>query len=257
MIKTIVVHSAREGTGKSTLVANMAVLMAKQGLHVGVIDADLQSGCLRYMFGLQDDHISYTLNDYLFGRCERDQVVYDLSHLLNINNETEQTGTISLIPSTKESPGVAWDIRGRYDISLFLDGLTALAQQIGLDVLLFDTHAMISDDTVFSMLSIAMADTLLLMLSLDQRDYQSTSVIVDVGAALEVNKTGLIASQVGPTFALDDVKKQLIQTYKVAVADVLPYTDEIMLMGMSGIFVLEYPNHPITKLIANITAMAL
>jgi MinD-like ATPase involved in chromosome partitioning or flagellar assembly len=255
MIKTIVVHSAREGTGKSTLVANMAVLMAKEGLHVGVVDADLQSGCLRYMFGLQDDHITYTLNDYLFGRCERDQVVYDLSHLLN--NQPKQNGTISLIPSTKEATGVAWDIRGRYDISLFLDGLTALAQQIGLDVLLFDTHAMISDDTVFSMLSIAMADTLLLMLSLDQRDYQSTSVIVDVGAALEVNKTGLVASQVGPTFALDDVKKQLTQTYKVDIAEVLPYTDEIMLMGMSGIFVLEYPNHPITKLIANITAMAL
>jgi MinD-like ATPase involved in chromosome partitioning or flagellar assembly len=257
MIKTIVVHSAREGPGKSTFVANMAVLMAKAGLHVGVVDADLQCGCLRDMFGIQDDHISYTLNDYLFGRCERDQIVYDISQQVLGDTAQAGYGNLFLIPSSKELPGIPWDTRGRYDISLFMDGLMALAQQLGLDVLIFDTHAMISDDTVFSMLSIAMADTLILMLLLDQRDYQSTGVIVDVGLALEVNKTVLIASQVEPLFSTDEVKKQLKQTYQCDMAEFIPYADEIMLMGMSGLFVLHYPDHPVTKVLVSIAAEVL
>ncbi len=241
MIQIIVIHSSREGTGKSTMIANLAILLASKGLKVGVVDADLQSGSLRHLMGLKE--VQYTLGDYLFGRCQRNQVVYEISPLL----EKPHSGQLFLVPATQDLATLNKNISGRYDISLFMEGLHNLAEDLKLDTLLIDTHAMLSDNTVFSMLSIAIADTLILVLNLDQKDYQGTGVMVDVARTLEVPRIVLIANQVATTYDTEYVTELLEQTYSCQVAGIIPYTDEIMLMGMSNIFVLSQPAHPIVK----------
>jgi MinD-like ATPase involved in chromosome partitioning or flagellar assembly len=37
------------------------------------------------------------------------------------------------------------------------------------------------------------------------------------------------------------------KTYNVEVAAVLPHSDEMMILASSGIFSLQYPDHPISK----------
>ncbi|MEU9005687.1 P-loop NTPase, partial [Streptomyces sp. NPDC048551] len=68
MTRTIVVHSHRGGTGKSSVLANLAVLLAAGGARVGVVDTDLQSPTLDLLFGLGPG--AFSLTDYLLGRCE-------------------------------------------------------------------------------------------------------------------------------------------------------------------------------------------
>jgi hypothetical protein len=36
------------------------------------------------------------------------------------------------------------------------------------------------------------------------------------------------------------------QTYNCEVAGVFPHSDEVMILGSAGIFVLRHPNHPIS-----------
>lgn len=54
-LKTLLVTSAEEGVGKSTVVANLAVSMADAGLNVVVVDADSRRPSLHEMFGLPND----------------------------------------------------------------------------------------------------------------------------------------------------------------------------------------------------------
>ncbi len=60
-------YSAGGGTGKSNTTANLAALLASEGKRVGVIDTDIQSPGIHVLFGLQEEDMTYSLNDYLWG----------------------------------------------------------------------------------------------------------------------------------------------------------------------------------------------
>jgi MinD-like ATPase involved in chromosome partitioning or flagellar assembly len=46
---------------------------------------------------------------------------------------------------------------------------------------------------------------------------------------------------------MDEVKARVERTYNCKVAAVLPHSDEMMALASEGVFVLRYPNHPITQ----------
>ena len=69
MSKIVSVHSFRGGTGKSNTTANVAAILASQGKRVGVIDTDIQSPGIHILFGLKEEDIKHSLNDYLWGKC--------------------------------------------------------------------------------------------------------------------------------------------------------------------------------------------
>lgn len=52
-MKTIVVGSGKGGVGKSTVTINLAVILAQQGLKVGLIDADIYGPSIPIMLGLR------------------------------------------------------------------------------------------------------------------------------------------------------------------------------------------------------------
>ena len=66
--RVVSIHSYRGGTGKSNTVANLAALMAAQGLRVAVVDTDIQSPGIHVLFGLGEDDMGHTLNDFLWGQ---------------------------------------------------------------------------------------------------------------------------------------------------------------------------------------------
>jgi MinD-like ATPase involved in chromosome partitioning or flagellar assembly len=67
MSRVISVHSFRGGTGKSNAAANVATLLAAEGQRVGVVDTDIQSPGIHTLFGLNQEAMRYSLNQYLWG----------------------------------------------------------------------------------------------------------------------------------------------------------------------------------------------
>jgi ATP-binding protein involved in chromosome partitioning len=50
----VAVHSAKGGVGKSTVAANLAATLARFGLQVGLLDADMHGPSIAHMFGSDD-----------------------------------------------------------------------------------------------------------------------------------------------------------------------------------------------------------
>jgi len=235
----ISIHSYRGGTGKSNITANLAVLLAAEGLRVGVVDTDIQSPGIHVLFNFDDSVIVHSLNDYLWGRCEIREAACDVTERL----EQPIRGRLFLIPSSIKAGEIARVLREGYDVSLLNDGFRDLIAALNLDTLLIDTHPGLNEETL---LSIAISDTLLIILRPDQQDYLGTSVTVEVACQLNVPRMLMIVNKVPAAFDSTEVKSRVEETYKCPVAGVLHHSDEMMALGSAGIFALRYPDHPVS-----------
>ncbi len=240
MYKIISVHSFRGGTGKSNTTANVATLLAQQGHRVGVVDTDIQSPGIHVLFGFDSDMMDHALNDYLWGKCDIKDTAYDLTHSLN----TPISGQIFLIPSSIKAGEIARVVREGYDVGLLNDGFHDLIEQLDLDILMIDTHPGLNEETL---LSIAISDSLAIVMRPDQQDFQGTGVTVEVARKLDVPRMVLVVNKVPSVFNEEEVKTRVEQTYNAQVAAVLPHSEEMMTLASEGIFVLRYPLHPITE----------
>ena len=239
MAEIISVHSFRGGTGKSNISANVTTLLAMQGKRVGVVDTDIQSPGIHVLFGMSEDGVKHSLNDYLWGDCEIEQIAYDVTAGL----ETDISGRIFLIPSSIRAGEIARVLREGYDVSLLNDGFHALIERLDLDVLVIDTHPGLNEETL---LSIAVSDALAVVLRPDQQDYQGTGVTVEVARKLGVPNMVLVLNKVPTVFDVDSVRERAERAYGCKVAGVLPHSDEMMALASAGVFVVEHPDHPIS-----------
>ncbi len=240
MSKIISVHSFRGGTGKSNTCANLTYLCALQGLRVGVVDTDIQSPGIHVLFGLDDQDVGHSLNDYLWGKCKIEETAHDVTASLGANVK----GKVFLIPSSIKAGEIARVLREGYDVGLLNQGFESLIKNLQLDMLFIDTHPGLNEETL---LSIAISDKLVLILRPDQQDYQGTSVTVEVARKLGVPQMLLMVNKV-PPMIMGEVKQRVEKLYGCEVAAVLPHSDDLMGLASSGIFSMRYPDHPMTKL---------
>jgi MinD-like ATPase involved in chromosome partitioning or flagellar assembly len=240
MSKVISIHSFRGGTGKSNTTANLSVLLASMGYRVGVIDTDIQSPGIHVLFGMGEEDISLSLNDYLWGNCSIDEAAYDVTSKLG----GDIPGMIYLVPASLKAGEIARILREGYDVGMLSDGFWELIDTLKLDVLLVDTHPGLNEETL---LSIAISDALLIVLRPDQQDYQGTSVTVEVARKLDVPRLMLIVNKVPNVYDSTEVRERVESTYECEVAAVLPHSDSMMALGSSDIFAVRYPDHTITR----------
>jgi MinD-like ATPase involved in chromosome partitioning or flagellar assembly len=256
MSKIISVHSFRGGTGKSNTTANIASLLAAEGKRVGVIDTDIQSPGIHVLFGLEEQDMKYSLNDYLWGKCEIKDTAHDVTKNLGRDIKGQvlviPKGQVFLIPSSIKVGEIARVLREGYDVGLLNDGFHRLVEDLGLDVLMIDTHPGLNEETL---LSIAISDALVIIMRPDQQDYQGTGVTVEVARKLDVPRLLLVVNKTPTVFNFDEVKSRVEQTYNATVAAVLPHSDEMMTLASAGVFVLNYPDHPITQKLKGVVQM--
>ncbi|MBA3531752.1 MAG: MinD/ParA family protein [Ardenticatenales bacterium] len=247
MSKIISIHSFRGGTGKSNTTANVATLLAMEGKRVGVIDTDIQSPGIHVLFGLTEEDMRHSLNDYLWGKCDIKQAAHDVTASLR----AAIPGKVFLIPASIKAGEIARVLREGYDPGLLNDGFQDLVEDLSLDVLMIDTHPGLNEETL---LSIAISDALAVILRPDQQDYQGTGVTVEVARKLGVPRMVLVVNKVPSSFDFERIRAQMKQIYNCDVAGVMPHSDEMMTLASAGIFALRYPEHPVTQTLKEIAA---
>jgi septum site-determining protein MinD len=247
MSRVISVHSFRGGTGKSNTAANVATLLAAEGQRVGVVDTDIQSPGIHTLFGLNQEAMRYSLNQYLWGTCDITQAAHDMTASLDAGLR----GRVYLVPSSIKANDIARVMREGYDVGLLNEGFRQLVKELSLDVLMLDTHPGLNEETL---LSIAMSNALAIVLRPDYQDYEGTSVTLSVARKLKVPDLVLVVNKVPPVFDPEEVRERVERAYECEVAAVLPHSDELMALSSAGIFALRNPDHPVTGLLGKIAA---
>jgi MinD-like ATPase involved in chromosome partitioning or flagellar assembly len=125
--KIVSVHSFRGGTGKSNTTANLAVTLARAGHRVAVVDTDIQSPGIHVLFQLDEAHVKYALNDYLFGGCGIEQAAYDVTATA-VGGDQAQRGRacLFLIPASIKTSAIGRVLKEGYDVGVLNDGFKQL-----------------------------------------------------------------------------------------------------------------------------------
>ena len=239
MAQIISIHSYRGGTGKSNTSANLAALFAARGQRVGIVDTDIMSPGIHILFGMGEEMAGPVLNDYLWGKCEIRDAAYDVTPRV----ADTIAGKLFLVPGSVKANDIARILREGYDVGLLNDGFNAFIRDLRLDTLIIDTHPGLNEETL---LSIAISDVLIIVLRPDQQDYQGTGVTVQVARKLSVPQLLLVVNKCPTSFNLDAVRARVQETYGSEVAAVFPHSDEMMTLASAGVFVLRYPDSPVT-----------
>ncbi len=237
MATIVSIHSFRGGTGKSNVTANLATVIAGGGKRVGIVDTDIQSPGIHVIFGLGEQQITRSLNDYLWGRCPIADAAYQIAL-------PEVAGTIYLVPSSIKTGEITRVLREGYDVGLLNDGFQSLIEKLRLDYLFIDTHPGLNEETL---LSIAISDVLVLILRPDQQDFQGTAVTVEVARKLEVPKLLLVLNKAMKSLDFAALREQVNLAYRAPVAALFPFSEEMAELGSRGLFCLRFPEHPFTK----------
>jgi chromosome partitioning protein len=184
MTKCVALHSYKGGTGKSTISSNLSALLAKKGYTAVLLDVDVYAPSLQDYFQWQPKK---SINDYLFENANIDEVIHDLSPLLNKfpSNEGEQSDTSKgklfvAFSSTSKDEIYKLDGAVRQEgskiqlLRKFLMLREEIVSKYNADFIIIDTSPGIR---YWSINSLAIADTILLSLKLDGIDLKGTRLL--------------------------------------------------------------------------------
>jgi MinD-like ATPase involved in chromosome partitioning or flagellar assembly len=244
MSKIVSIHSFRGGTGKSNVTANVTTMLAQRGLRVGAVDTDIQSPGIHVIFGLEEQTMHHSLNDFLWGECSIEEAAHDVGEGVGLG-----PGQIYLIPSSIKTGEILRVLKEGYEVQMLYDGFFELVRALDLDILLIDTHPGLNEETLTS---IAFSDGLIILMRPDQQDYLGTAVTVEVARGLGVPHLYMVVNKCPASFDVADVKARVESSYNSPVLAVLPLAEEVVRLASSGVFCLQYPNHPFSRGIGQI-----
>ena len=255
MAKIVSVHSFRGGTGKSNIVANLAYIIATEGKRVGIVDTDIQSPGVHLLFGLDSETTEHSLNDYLYGRCSIEQTANDVTPTLNEETKgTDLQGTVFVCASSLKAGEIARVLREGYEVERLNEGFNDLIERLHLDYLVIDTHPGLNEETL---LSITISDVLLIILRPDQQDYLGTAVTVEVARRLRVPNLLIVVNKALSEWDPKALARRVEESYEVPVVGVLQLSEDLVRLGSSGLFSLQYPGHPWSQELKRIAARVL
>jgi chromosome partitioning protein len=185
MTKCIALHSYKGGTGKSTISSNLSASLAKKGLTAVLLDVDVYAPSLQDYFQWQPKK---SINDYLFENANIDEVIHDLSPVLNkfpTPNDGEQSDSSKgklLVAFSSTSKDEIYKLDGAVRqegskiqlLRKFLMLREEIVSKYNADFIIIDTSPGIR---YWSINSLAIADTILLSLKLDGIDLKGTRLL--------------------------------------------------------------------------------
>ena len=230
----IAVHSFKGGTGKSTIAANLAVSLALEGRHVGVLDLDLAGPGLHVLFEMMPDEIKHTLNDYFLGLCSADAITIDLTEKMKLKR-----GSLVFVPASFKAEDIIRVLSKGYEIGMFRDALDVISRLHNLDYMIIDTHPGIEKSTLVSM---GVCDMNIIISRMDSQDIFGTGVMLEVTRVLKKPQI-LIANMIPPGVDKEKVKARLETLFNTKVMTAIPFYTEILRALSSEVFVLKNPDH--------------
>jgi MinD-like ATPase involved in chromosome partitioning or flagellar assembly len=250
--KIVSIHSFRGGTGKSNTTANLASQVAMAGKRVGVVDTDIQSPGIHVLFGLDEQKMGKTMNDFLHGKATIREVGFPIGENTKGGEEgrSQLAGKdLFLFPSSITGKEISQILKEGVDFNLLNEGLQTAITEFNLDYLFIDTHPGLNEETL---LSIATSDILIIILRPDNQDLQGTAVTVDIARSLDVPNLLLMVNKALPKYNPAELKAEIEAKFQTTVTSVLPLSFDMAENASKDLFSLRYPDHEWSKALKNV-----
>jgi len=257
--RTVALHSYKGGTGKTTLIANLAAYYAQSGLRVCLLDFDLYAPSLSMYFRKQP---ATFLNSLLKGENEKggkpdvSQILVDVSSELGLN------GKLFLGFSSPGREDIA-EIEIKHDqkwqlaaIRRFLSAKNQLFEEYEIDYLLLDTSPGIR---YWSINTLAVADTLFLIMKNSDMDIEGTRKMTnDIYNSLTKfgSKYYIILNKIAGASPIDEFNRatnekefemELEKSIGAKVVGSIPCYCDIQFNRHEFLFTIKKPDHPFSK----------
>jgi len=250
LLKTVALHSYKGGTGKTTLISNIAALYAKNGFNVALLDFDLYAPSLSSYFKKKP---SVFINDLLSGQAKISDVVYDLTSELGLNGKflvgfsSSRKEDVNEIDMKHDSK---WQIEA---VKRFIKAKQELNTQFKIDYLFLDTSPGIR---YWSINTLATSDYIFLLLKDSDMDIEGTrKMIIDIYDSLSrygAKYYAILNKVPGETvkeesMQIKDEKAWISELERVVGADVvgsIPCFCDIQFSRHEFLFSIRQPSHP-------------
>jgi MinD-like ATPase involved in chromosome partitioning or flagellar assembly len=251
--KTLAFHSYKGGTGKTTLISNLAAFYAMNGLRVCLIDFDLYAPSLSTYFRKTP---SIYLNSLLSGEAELSDVLVDLSVELGLKGKlflgfsSPRKEDIHEIEIKHE---MKWQLGA---LRRFLSAKNQLFEEYKVDYLLLDTSPGIR---YWSINALAAADNLFLLMKMSDMDIEGTKkMIVDIYDSLTRfgSKYYLVLNKVQGASPMENAdweanekswQAELEKSIGAQVISSIPCFCDIQFSRHEFLFSVRQPEHPFSK----------
>jgi MinD-like ATPase involved in chromosome partitioning or flagellar assembly len=245
--KCVSIHSSRGGTGKTILATNLAVLFARKGLKVALLDLDFRAPSLEGVFSKTlKTPIECWLNDFLDGRCPAELVTIDITKKLDLPGQL----LVGLADQSVEAVRSIAQKSRSWEVSAVRKLYTLrkkLFVEFGIDWCIFDTSPGVGYTSVNAAVS---ADVSVVVTTLDSLDMKGTENMM-AGLYKEFAKrTFVVINKVFPetrTFANGE-KAELLKHAETAlkhpVLGAIPCYCDVLQTDRSTILAAQRPNHP-------------
>jgi chromosome partitioning protein len=272
MSRCIAFHSYKGGTGKTTIAANLAALLAKKGYRILLADFDIYAPSLKAYFGASPEK---WINDYLFGNSELEELMMDFTPVLDedssvVTGEKKASssmtngGRLWLAFSNPKKEEIykletAFNLGKHINLNLeilrrFIKLKDEALKKHKIDYLIIDTSPGIK---YWSINSLAIADTLILTLKMDDLDIEGTTDLVheiyesfsELGAKSYLSMVNSKLEQMPAHLELDlhAAKTMLSSEAKTEILSAIPCYCDIQFMKKEFLTSMKYPDHAFSK----------
>ena len=286
MKQVITFHSYKGGTGKTTLAANLAALLAKNGNNVCIVDIDVYAPSLHAYFGDKiQNRIKNTINDYIVGGCGVDDLLVEVTPISQFSDKGALSGKImGCFSSPKREDilkieGVKEDKNRMSMLKRFINFREELIEKNDIDYVIMDSSPGIR---FWAINALALSDIVFLTLKMGDMDIGGTKMIANEILAqfreqgntkyyLLLNRIAgycIPYLQIGETHAdhsqekfttltpvADDFVKKLTLDTGIDVMTSIPCYCDIQFAQKEFLTVLGFPDHPFSHQINNLKSL--
>jgi MinD-like ATPase involved in chromosome partitioning or flagellar assembly len=248
--KAISIHSSRGGTGKTVIATNLALILAKKGFNVALLDLDFRAPSLEMVFseGIKRPVNSW-LNDFLNGHCEPEKILIDVSDKYDLKGRLLiglANPAIEAIRNIMEKSR-SWEVTA---VKKLFSLLSSLFTDMEIDCCIFDTSPGVQYSSINAIVS---SDISIIITTLDSLDLKGTeNMLVNLFGALG-KKPVILLNKFSPETRVKSIKsnekmvRKLEKTLKHSVIGIIPCYCDVLQTERTTLLAVEKPSHPFIK----------
>ncbi|MBD3406933.1 MAG: AAA family ATPase [Candidatus Lokiarchaeota archaeon] len=250
-MRTFAIHSYKGGTGKTTLAANLAAIMAKKGHDVAILDTDFQAPSLHTLFGIAAR--SAYINDFLSEKVKHTEILTDIGSSFDLSGQLLVGFSDPNVEAIREQ--LAKDRKWHMQAISQLLVLKQKLEKEGFDYFILDSAPGVHYSSVNT---IVVSDFTIIVAKIDNFDFDGTAHLLDELYGPLNKNTMLLFNKVVPNLlesssssGMIDMVKEMFEN-KTQLLGFLPCYCNVPLGMGSEVLALTQPDLPFIKQLSEI-----